>query len=326
MVADGHALPAGPADDDALQQRGAFAGRSGGPVPAVRGGVGCQPGAVGVVLVQGDVSGVDAGDEGDPFLAGQHGAGQLPAGQFDVAVPAEGERAGVAGVVQDPQHDVVGQRLPVDLALAGPGPVPPGERQARGVERLHARGRGPGRGEGGEQVRDGAPDGGVGVEDDVAGGVVGQPDGQRHDELAAAGLGDDPAAEPGPEEMELSLAELAFHPQLSDPSQLLRREWPGHVVDDASLTWRRGGRRAAGSIAGGVVAGVPAQRRTRLAVRGGQAGLGLGELAAQLRVSRAVRVATTLEAARRSRDGRCAAGAGWWPRSRSMRARRSGWR
>src|SRR6266702_6500287 len=39
VVADGHALPAGPADDDALQQRGAFAGRPGGPVPAVRGGV-----------------------------------------------------------------------------------------------------------------------------------------------------------------------------------------------------------------------------------------------------------------------------------------------
>ena len=116
----------------------------GGPavaVPAVRGGVGGQPGAVGVVLVQGDVSGVGAGDEGDPFLPRQHGAGQLPAGKLDVAVPAEGERAGIAGVVQDPQHDVVGQRLPVDLALAGPGPVPPGEGQARGVERLHARGR-----------------------------------------------------------------------------------------------------------------------------------------------------------------------------------------
>ena len=107
------------------------------------------------------------GNEGDPFLAGQQGAGQLPAGKLGVAVPPEGERAGVAGVVQDTQHDVVGQRLPVDLALAGPCPVPPGERQARGVERLHARGGRPGGGEGGEQVREGAPDGGVGVEDDV---------------------------------------------------------------------------------------------------------------------------------------------------------------
>ena len=30
---------------------------------------------------------------------------------------------------------------------------------------------------------------------------------------------------------------------LSDPGQLLRREWPGHVVDDVSLTRRRRGRR-----------------------------------------------------------------------------------
>ena len=117
-------------------------------------------------------------------------------------MPAEGERARIAGVVQDPQHDVVGQRLPVDLALAGPGPVPPGEGQARGAERLHARGGRPGGGEGGEQVRDGAADGGVGVEDDVPGGVVGQPDGQRGDQLPAAGLGHDPAAQPGPDEVQ----------------------------------------------------------------------------------------------------------------------------
>src|ERR1019366_3595618 len=79
---DGHARPAGPAgpaDDDALQQRGACAGRPGGPVAAVRGGAGGQPCAVGVVLVQGDVSGVGAGNEGDPFLAGQRGAGPFPA-------------------------------------------------------------------------------------------------------------------------------------------------------------------------------------------------------------------------------------------------------
>ena len=75
VVADGHALPAGPADDDALQERGSFAGRACGPVTAVRGGAGGQAGAVGVVLIQGDVSGVGAGDEGDPFLAGQRGAG-----------------------------------------------------------------------------------------------------------------------------------------------------------------------------------------------------------------------------------------------------------
>jgi len=106
--------------------------------------------------------------------------------------------------VQYPQHGVVGQRLPVDLALARPLQVPPGEGQAGGAERLHARGRRPGRLERGEQVGDGALDGGVGVEDDVPGGVVDQPDRQRHDELAAAGLGQLPAAQPGLDEMQLA--------------------------------------------------------------------------------------------------------------------------
>ncbi len=45
-------------------------------------------------------------------------------------------------------------------------------------------------------MRDGGADGGVGVADDVAGGVVDQPDRQRGDELAAAGLGQDAAAQP----------------------------------------------------------------------------------------------------------------------------------
>lgn len=36
VVADGHALPAGSADDAALQQRGSFAGRPGGAVPLWR--------------------------------------------------------------------------------------------------------------------------------------------------------------------------------------------------------------------------------------------------------------------------------------------------
>jgi hypothetical protein len=54
-------------------------------------------------------------------------------------------------------------------------------------------------------------DGGVGVGDDVAGGVVDQPDGQRGDQLPAAALGDDPAAEPGLDEMEFGFGHLPFH-------------------------------------------------------------------------------------------------------------------
>jgi len=63
-------------------------------------------------------------------------------------------------------------------------------------------------------VREGASDGGAGVEDDVAGGVVGQPGGQRGDQLAAAGLGDDPAAQPGPDEMQFGF--LCGHRRYAD--------------------------------------------------------------------------------------------------------------
>ena len=52
VVADGHPRAAGAADDDALAQGGAFAGRPGGAVTAVRGGVSGQLGDVGVVLVK----------------------------------------------------------------------------------------------------------------------------------------------------------------------------------------------------------------------------------------------------------------------------------
>jgi len=107
--------------------------------------------------------------------------------------------------VQDVQHGGVPQRLPVGLALAGAFEVPPGEGQAGGAECLHHGGGRPGGLERGEQVPQRALDGGVGVEDDVPGGVVDQADRQRHDELAAAGLGQDPAAKPGPDEMELGL-------------------------------------------------------------------------------------------------------------------------
>ena len=107
------------------------------------------------------------------------------------------------------------QRLPVDLALAGAFVVPPGEGQPGGAERLHHGGGRPGGLERGEQVPQRALDGGVGVEDDVPGGVVDQADGQRHDELAAAGLGQLPAAQPGPDEMEFSLREGPFRPRSS---------------------------------------------------------------------------------------------------------------
>ena len=47
----------------------------------------------------------------------------------------------------------------------------------------------------------------------MRGGVVDQAGRQRGDQLAAAGLGQHPAAQPGPYEMELSFGHLPFHAQ-----------------------------------------------------------------------------------------------------------------
>jgi hypothetical protein len=53
-------------------------------------------------------------------------------------------------------------------------------------------------------------DAGVGIEHDVAGGVIDQPDGQAHGELPAPGLGQDPALQPRADEVQLGLADRAF--------------------------------------------------------------------------------------------------------------------
>jgi len=76
----------------------------------------------------------------------------------------------------------------------------------------HGEGRAGG-GEGVEQQADRLAHSAVGIQDRFAAAVVGQPDRQLQLQLAAAGLGQDPAAQPGPQEMQFCLAELAFHSQ-----------------------------------------------------------------------------------------------------------------
>ena len=69
VVAHRHPAPAAPADRQALQQRGAFAGGAGGAIGAVRGGIAQQQLLVGLVLVPADVAGVGVADQRDPLLA-----------------------------------------------------------------------------------------------------------------------------------------------------------------------------------------------------------------------------------------------------------------
>ena len=101
VVADGHPPAAPAADDEALQQGGAFAGRPGCAVVAAGGGVGGQDGQVGLVLVPGEVPGVVVFDQDRPFPAGPGGGVVVPVQVGGVAGPAVGVGAGVGGVVQD---------------------------------------------------------------------------------------------------------------------------------------------------------------------------------------------------------------------------------
>ena len=211
VVPHGHAPAADAADDEALQQGGAFAWRAGFAVLAPGGCVGGQHLLVGLVLRPGDVAGMVFDDQHGPVV-GQFGQRVVVSVQVGgVAGPAVAVSADVGRVVQDFEDLVVGQVFPVQLAGAGSAAVPAGEGELGLPEGLDDGERRAGGSEGGEQVAERATDTGVWVEGHLAAGIVGQSDGQLESQLPAAGLGEDPAAQPGPQEMQFCLAELAFH-------------------------------------------------------------------------------------------------------------------
>jgi hypothetical protein len=213
VVADRHPPPALSADGQALQQRGAFPGRAGGPVGAAGGGVAEQDLLVSLVLFPGDVSGVGAGDQRGPLVPRQRLEAVLAVGAGGAAAAAVDERAGIPGIMQGAQHPPVGQRHPGQFALAWPGADPHRERQLLISEGGHHGAGRAGAREDREQVAERLLHPGIGVEHDVPGDVVGQPDRQARPQLAAAGRRQLPAAQPGPDEMQFILADLPFHPE-----------------------------------------------------------------------------------------------------------------
>ena len=142
--------------------------------------------------------------------------GQLLASPVEV-------RARVAGVVQREQHEVVAQRLPVGLAGVRPaGGVAAGEPKPLGGELLDDRVRRAGLLEALEQVRDRAAHFGVGVECHVAELVICEADGQPDAQLAAGGLGQQPALEPGADEVKLGLGDRALQAEQEPVVDLAR--------------------------------------------------------------------------------------------------------
>ena len=74
--------PQGPQTMMPLQQRGAFAGRPGGPVPAVRGGVGVSRARLASYWSRVMYPGCAPGMKEIHSSRGSSGAGQLPAGSL----------------------------------------------------------------------------------------------------------------------------------------------------------------------------------------------------------------------------------------------------
>jgi hypothetical protein len=177
VIADGHALAALPADDQSLQQRRSFPGRSGPTLLTVGRCVGRQRGLVRFETLEADVVGVGAGNEDGPLVPGLDHRPVPPLGVGDLASAAIEVGAGKEGVVQYKQDVVVAQWHPVQLAGMGAAEVPGGEPDPFCGEGLH---HGAGRSgglEGGEEVSDRPSDAGVGIECDRARCVVDEADG-----------------------------------------------------------------------------------------------------------------------------------------------------
>src|ERR1019366_7861038 len=136
----------------------------------------------------------------------------VPVQVLSVLAAAVGISAGVGGVVQDVQHDVVGERLEVQLTGVRAPPAAAGGGGG-GVEGPRAGAGGAGGGEGVQQQLQGAAHFGVGVEHDGAGGVVDQAGRQAQFQLAAAGLGQQASLHAGPPEMELAFSHGPFEAQ-----------------------------------------------------------------------------------------------------------------
>ena len=107
----------------------------------------------------------------------------------------------------------MGQRLEEQLTAAGSAVVAGGEGQLLLAECPDDTERRSGGGEGVEQQPHGMAHARVGVQHHLAVVVVGKADREGEREFAAAGLGQDPAAHPGAQEMQFEFRDLAFHAQ-----------------------------------------------------------------------------------------------------------------
>ena len=145
---------------------------------------------------------------------GRSSSGFVPSGRDGAAPAAIDERSRVAGIVQDLEHPVVAQREPSQRRpCVGPVCTRDGKQSPSAAKALTVARAEPVRAKVAKRWATASLHALVGVEHDPAGGVIDQADRQRHDELAAAGLGELAAAQPRLEQVQFGLGHRPFKPE-----------------------------------------------------------------------------------------------------------------
>ena len=130
-----------------------------------------------------------------------------------MAVAPEREGAGVSWVVENLQHPVEPERLPMQLTLVRSATRPAGKAQPLVMEVLH-RGAGcAGAGKSVEEQPQAVLNLRIGIENHTIQRVVHEPQRQRHLQFATFGPIEDSTAQPGAQQMELRLREGPFKPE-----------------------------------------------------------------------------------------------------------------
>ena len=203
-------------------------------------------------LLPGEIARVRVGNQRDPLLARYLPGGGAPVRGLAGPALAIDERAGIPRVVQRAQHPPVRHLVPRQLALAFSLADPAGEPQPVMVERVDDRARGSGPRERREQVTQRVLDGAVGVEHDLPGRVLDEPDRERHRQLSASGFGQDPALQPGTDEVQLGLAHRALQAEQQPVVEVCR------VIETVLVADQRAGER--GDLQQAVPVGVVARQ------------------------------------------------------------------
>src|SRR3954466_629603 len=238
-VADRHPPPAPPAQDEALQQGRPFPGR-----PASLLMIECaiveEASLVPLELLPGDVGGMVVVDDERPILGDDAARPPLdpglPAGQHDVAGPGPpiDIRARVRRIVEDGQDPPVVQGDPGELTVTAPPVMTGGEAELIPGEIPDDPQRGPHSLEGLEGQAQRLLHLLVGIEDDLAGGVIDQAGGWAGAELAGSGLLQLAPQEPRSDPVQLGGAHRPFDPQ-EQAVVVLSRIIDAILVDDEGV-------------------------------------------------------------------------------------------